>query len=68
MSTVDDIATRVNGSKLFTTLDANMGYFQLELDEQWQPLTYFITPFGRYMYKRLPMGITAAPELYQRAM
>ena len=68
MSTVDDIATRVNGSKLFTTLDANMGYFQLELDEQSQPLTCFITPFGRYMYKRLPMGITAAPELYQRAM
>ena len=68
MSTVDDIATRVNGSKLFTTLNANMEYFQLELDEQWQPLTYFITPFGRYMYKRLPMGITAAPELYQRAM
>ena len=68
MSTVDDIATRVNGSKLFTTLDANMGYFQLLLDEQSQPLTCFITPFGRYMYKRLPMGITVAPELYQKAM
>ena len=68
MSTIEDIATRVHGSKMFSTLDANMGYFQLALHENSQPLTCFITPFGRYMYKRLPMRICAAPELYQRAM
>ena len=68
MSTIEDIATRVNGSKMFSTLDASMGYFQLALHENSQPLTCFITTFGRYMYKRLSMGICAAPELYQRAM
>ena len=68
MSTIEDIATRVHGSKMFSTLDTNMGYFQLALHENSQPLTCFITPFGTYMYKRLPMGICAAPELYQRAM
>ena len=31
-------------------------------------LTTFSTPFGRYRYKRLPMGISSAPELYQQAM
>ena len=67
MSTIEDIATRVHGSKMFSTLDANMVYFQLALHENSQPLTCFITPFGRYMYKLLPMGIGAAPELYQRA-
>ena len=68
MSTIKDIAIRVHGSKLFSTLDANMGYFQLALHENSQSLTCFIIPFGRYMYKRLSMGICAAPELYQRAM
>ena len=26
---------------------------------------YVYTPWGRYRYKRLPMGITSAPEIYQ---
>ncbi|KAI0211727.1 hypothetical protein LSAT2_003403, partial [Lamellibrachia satsuma] len=56
------------GSKCFTVLDANMGYFQIELTEESQALTAFNTPFGRYKYRRLPMGISVAPEIYQRAM
>ena len=29
MSTIEAIATRVHGSKMISTLDANLGYFQL---------------------------------------
>ena len=72
MSTVDDIATRVNGSKLFTTLDANMGYFQLELDEQLQSLTCFITPFGRLHVQKITDGNNSSTrivsERYVRGM
>ena len=28
-------------------------------------LTTFISPFGRYFYRRLPQGITSAPEIFQ---
>ena len=68
MSTIEEITTRTNGSKCFTVLDANMGYFQIELTKEFQALTTFNTPFGRYKYLRLPMGISVAPEIYQRAM
>ena len=68
MKSIEEITTRTNGSKYFTTLDANMGYFQIALDEESQKYTVFITPFGRYKYLRLPMGIKSAPEIYQRAM
>ena len=68
MSTIEEITTRTDGSKCFTVLDANMGYFQIELTEESQALTTFNTPFGRYKYLRLPMGISVAPEIYQRAM
>ena len=34
MNNIDDIATRLHGSKYFTTLDANMGYFQVKLAEK----------------------------------
>ena len=49
-----------------TVLDANQGYFQIVLDEKSRDYTAFNTPFDRYRYKRLPMGITSAPELFQR--
>ena len=68
LRTLEDVLTRTNGSTIFTTLDANMGYFQLQLDDESQLLTAFSTPWGRYMYKRLPMGISSSPEIFQRAM
>ena len=66
IKTIEDVLTMVEGSKCFTTLDANMGFFQIQLDYDSQLLTAFSTPWGRYMYKRLPMGICSAPEIYQR--
>ena len=66
--TVEDVITRTHGSTYFTVLDANQGFFQIKLDDESALLTSFNTPFGRYFYKRLPMGISSAPEIYQRAM
>ena len=44
-----------------------MGFFQIQLDCESQLLTTFGTPWGRYRYRyRLTMGITSAPEIYQR--
>jgi hypothetical protein len=68
LRTLEDVLTRTNGSTIFSTLDANMGYFQLQLDAESQLLTAFATPWGRYMYRRLPMGISSSPEIFQRAM
>ena len=68
LKSIEEITTRTDGSKFFTTFDANMGYFQIALDEDSQNLTTFNTPFGRFKYLRLPMGIKSAPEIYQRAM
>jgi hypothetical protein len=66
-STVEEVAQRCGQATYFTVLDANQGYFQIQLDDESKNLTAFNTPFGRYRYKRLPMGITSAPELFQRA-
>lgn len=68
MSTIDDMVTRLKGSKYFSVLDANMGFYQIKLTEKSADLTTFNTPFGRYRHLRMPMGISSAPEIYQRAM
>ncbi|UYV67206.1 K02A2.6-like [Cordylochernes scorpioides] len=44
---------------------ANSGFWQIKLSEEIQTLTTFITPFGRYKFKRLPFGISSAPEHYR---
>ncbi|KAK7109817.1 hypothetical protein V1264_013798 [Littorina saxatilis] len=66
--TLDDILHRLKGAKIFSKLDATSGFYQIPLDPETAKYTTFITPFGRYYYKRLPFGISSAPEIFQRTM
>ncbi|UYV76630.1 K02A2.6-like [Cordylochernes scorpioides] len=59
---------QLNGAKIFSRLDANSGFWQIKLSEESQTLTTFIAPFGRYKFKRLPFGISSAPEHFQKRM
>jgi hypothetical protein len=49
-------------------LDAKNGFWHVELDEASSYLTTFATPWGRYRWKRMPFGISPAPEEFQRRM
>ena len=68
MPTIEEIATRLNGAKVFSVFDASNGFWQVELDEDSSLLTTFNTPFGHYRWKRMPFGIKSAPEVWQRKM
>ena len=49
-----------------TILDVVDGYHAIELDAESQPLTTFITEWGRYIYLCLPQGYLAAEDAYTR--
>lgn len=68
LPSVDECLAQIGGANYFTKLDANKGYFQLPLNEESKLLTTFITPFGRYAFNRMPMGITCASEVFQKKM
>ena len=68
LPTIEDIATRLHEAKIFTVLDVAKGFWHVELDESSSLLTTFHTPFGRYRWKRMPFGISSAPEIFQRRM
>lgn len=51
-------------ARWYTTVDALCGYWQIELAEEDQPLTTFITPYGRYRYCRGPMGFVATGDAF----
>ena len=49
--------------------DCSSGFWQIKLEEESRKLhDYIHSPFGRYMFNRLPFGISSAPELFQRTM
>lgn len=68
MPTLEDIATRLEGAKIFSTLDAATGFWQIKLDTPSSYLCTFATPFGRYRFLRMPFGISSAPEVFQKTM
>ena len=68
LPTIEEVATRLHGAKVFTVLDVACGFWHVALDEQSSFLTTFNTPFGRYRWKRMPFGIKSAPEIFQRKM
>ena len=51
-------------ARFFTTMDALCGYWQMELAEEDQHLTTFITPYGRFQHCRGPMGFAATGDAF----
>uniref|UniRef100_A0A4D5RCR6 RNA-directed DNA polymerase n=1 Tax=Ixodes scapularis TaxID=6945 RepID=A0A4D5RCR6_IXOSC len=68
LPTVDQVLGLLGDATVFSKLDAKSGFYQVKLAEQSQELTTFITPFGRYCFRRMPFGITSAPEFFQKQM
>ena len=65
---LEDFAPKLAGARVFSTIDVASGFFQVPLEEASAPLTTFITPFGRFCFTRVPMGINLGPEEFQRKM
>ncbi|XP_069105895.1 uncharacterized protein [Argopecten irradians] len=63
--TIDDLIVDLNGSKVFSKLDLNAGYHQLELDDDSRNITTFTPHVGLRRYKSLSFGVSSAAEIFQ---
>ena len=68
LPTVDDTLDQLTGAKMFSTLDANSGFWQVPLEESSRLLTTFLTPYGHYCFNKKPFGICSTPEHFQKQM
>lgn len=66
-TTLDEILPEISRARVFSTVDAKKGFWQIKLSEE-SKLTTFWTPFGRYRWLRLPFGISPAPEIFSQKM
>lgn len=63
---VDETLAKLEGARVFTKLDATSGFWQVLHHKDSMLLTTFITPKGRYYFKRLPFGMSSALEHLQK--
>ena len=62
---MEDIFSKLNGAKYFSTLDLRAGYHHIHLDKSLIPKTAFNSPFGKYEYIKVPLGLAQAPAYFQ---
>ena len=67
-ATVEESLDKLSGGSIFSKLDANSGFWQISLAPESVKLTAFLTPFGRFVYKKLMFGLSSAPEVFCKAM
>lgn len=64
LPTLTEIATKLQGARYFSKLDARSGFWMVQIDDESANLCTFGTPFGRYQFLRLPYGINCASEVF----
>jgi hypothetical protein len=63
---ISDLLRKLSGFKYATAIDLIMGYYHIPLDLEAHNLCTTILPWGKYQYKRLPMGVKTSPDRFQR--
>ena len=65
---INDVMQKLERFKSATALDLSQGFYTIPLDKESQKICTTVTPWGKYAYQRLPMGIACAPDMFQSVM
>lgn len=68
MPTLESILMELHGATWFSTVDLTNAFFHIELDAGSRHLTNFFAGDGLYRSRRLPFGLTNAPDIFQEAL
>jgi hypothetical protein len=62
---ISTILQELEGFTYATALVLNMGYYTIRLDPTVSEMCTIIFPWGKYSYKRLPMGFGGSADIFQ---
>ena len=68
MPETSNILSQFHATDWITVLDYNMGFYTLPLTERAQRICSTVLPWGKYYYKRLPMGLKSSTDIFQGLM
>ena len=63
---LEEILPELSKAKVFSTVDLKSGYWHCVLAPESSVLTTSATPYGRYRWIRLPFGLSASSEIFQK--
>ena len=66
--TVEDLRVQLRGSAVFSVLDMNEGYHQIELEVDSRHMTTFYGSKNKMRYKRLNYGTISAQDIFDKIM
>jgi cleavage and polyadenylation specificity factor subunit 1 len=66
MPNIADLTNGLRGCKVFSKLDLASAYHQIPVAKQDQQKTAIATPFGLFIYRRMPFGLRNAAQTFQR--
>ena len=66
LAAIDQMLARMAGAKVFSKLDCNSGFYQIQPLPESMLLTTFTTPHSRFCFTLSPFGISSASKVYQK--
>lgn len=63
---IEDQIDRLKHATLFTSLDLKNGFMHVNVNEESQKYTSFVTPQGQFEFCKMPFGLCTAPSVFQR--
>ncbi|GFW88904.1 transposon Tf2-9 polyprotein [Trichonephila clavipes] len=63
---IEDVLARLQGAKVYTTLDLKNGFFHVDVNEDCKHLTSFVVPDGQFEFNKVPFGLSTSPSVFQR--
>jgi ribonuclease HI len=65
---MEHMLQKVSGSRVMSFIDGFSGYNQIAVHPEDREKTAFTTPWGTFMYEKMPFGLMNAGATFQRAM